>query len=359
MSDGEASAAVARLTARAGATSFAQAARFAELIARTRGTGAARVGHDVSPREEPAHFTASDRMAMPTGDVAAIEAEPDGRLAITANVLGLAGTTPALPAYYSEVQLQRRRLRDRSMAAFYNLFDHRLLSFFWRIKAKYHWLLGTEQTGPGTADKITDSLIDFAGLATPATRDRLAFGDLQLAPLAGQLGGVRRSAASVQAILRRISGLPLRVVEGEPRWMTLAADEQTRIGHPATAQFGRLGGEMMLGGADAPDAAMIGASVLDVQHHYAVEIGPLPFDRLLDIATGGAMLALLADACRIATGIAYRPLLRLTVQRDAMPAMRLGSREAPFCLGRSSWLGDTGGREAVLADCEIAIPMTA
>jgi len=354
---GDFAKAVSGLVRRASATSFAQAARLSELIARTRGSGAATVGYDISPREEPAHFFASDRMAMPTGDIAEIEAGTNDQLQITANIMGLVGTTPALPSFYSEGQLQRRRLRDRSMAAFYNLFDHRLLSFFYRIKAKYHWLLSMERSGPGTADRITDSLLDFAGLATDATRDRLAFGDLQLAPLAGQLGGIRRSATSVQAILRRISGLPLRVIEGEPRWMALAADEQTRIGGPAAMRFGRLGGEMMLGEKGAPDAAMIGASVLDIQHHYAVEIGPLPFEQLLDIATGGAMLDLLADACRIATGIAYRPLLRLTVERDQVPDMRLGSNQAPLCLGRTSWLGNTVEREAILQDCEIAVPM--
>jgi type VI secretion system protein ImpH len=346
-----------RLRRRANLTALPQAARLIELVARRTSGGRrdAEIGADTPPAEEPLRFVASDRMALPANDVAEIEAGEGGPVRVTTNVLGLAGATPALPPFYSEIQLQRRRLRDRSFASFLNVFDHRTLSFFYRVFRKYNWVIAFERESRAGDDPITGALLAIGGLGTPATRGRLSFDDGVLVPLAARLGDMRRSAAGLETALRHVTGLPLRVAQAEPTWMPLPLSEQSRLGAP-----GGFGGLARLGGEDAAgfgyaDAAVIGAAVLDVQHHFAVEIGPLGYSQLLDFCHEGSAIRMVGDVCRLAAGIEHRPVVRLAVAAGEIPPLRLAAPETPAYLGRTTWLGDLGAPERIVTDCTIPV----
>lgn len=359
-----------RLRRRLTSLELVQVVRVGEQLARRRDP-MARVGGDMKHGEEPLHLIASDRMAMPIGDIAEIDVgDRDPRLAtplraarpprITSNVLGLLGATPALPPFYSEVQLRRRRLRDRAIAAFVNIFDHRALSFFWRAFAKYNWTVNVERAGgrvaprgDGLADPISGALLAFGGFATPAMRDRLAIEDAALVRLAHHFSDTRRSAAGLELVLCRLTGLDVRVIEAEPVWMALPPAEQTRLGGPATARFARLGGSDPVTGLGAADAALIGAAVLDIQHHYVVAIGPLDWAALVDFCGSGGPRRVIGEICRLYAGIEYSPQLRLAIPgRNVRPA-RLGDAGVPAWLGRTCWLGDAG--TAIREDCQLAI----
>ena len=355
-------AALDRLVRRASVTSLAQAARLLEAITRRARAGSSghipRVGEDTPLAEEPFHFTASDRMRIPIGDLAAVDLPAGAPPRVVANVLGLVGATPSLPLHYSELQLQRRRARDLSMADFYNVFDHRALSFFYRADVKYHWLLGYERAGGAAGDPISSALLALEGFAAPGTRERLSFTEALLTPLAGRLSDRRRPVGAIEAALRHVTGLALSVRQAVPTWLPVPEDEQSRIGTSATRRFARLGEGFAADGArlgGEPDAAMLGAAVLDVQHHYEIEAAPMPYATFLSCVAGGTLLRKIHDVCRVATGIEQRPTLRLRVARDALPPLALGSADAPAVLGRTTWLGSVAGREPVLEDCVIPI----
>jgi len=350
--------AIERLTRRAKLTGLSQAARLIELATR-RQKGARRtseIGADTPPMEEALRFVSSERMALPANDVAEIDQpEGGGPVRVTTNVLGLAGATPALPSFYSEIQLQRRRLRDRSFASFLNIFDHRTLSFFYRVFRKYNWLVAFEREDRAGDDPVTGALLAIGGLGTQANRGRLSFDDGVLVPLAARLGDMRRSAAGLETALRHVTGLPLRVAQAEPTWMPLPPSEQSRLG--AVGALARLGGEDAAGLGYA-DAAVIGSAVLDVQHHFAVEIGPLDYAQLLDFCHEGSAIRMVGDVCRLAAGIEHRPVVRLAVPAGEIPPLRLAAPDTPAYLGRTTWLGDLGAPERIVTDCAIPVSAT-
>ena len=345
--------AIDRLRRRVATTGLSQAARLIEqAVRRSRGGGGAGgIGGDTPPAEEPLRFVASDRMTLPASDLAEIGEEGSGPIRVTANVLGLAGATPALPPFYSEVQLQRRRLRDRSFASFLNVFDHRALSFFYRVFAKYNWLVAFERGERAGDDPVTGALLAIGGLGTPASRNRLSFDDGVLVPLAAGLADARRSAAGLETALRHVTGLPLRIAEAEATWMALPPSEQSRLGALGGA---RLGGEDAAGLGFA-DAAVIGSAVLDVQHHFAVEIGPLAYPQLLEFCHQGAAIRMVSDVCRLAAGIEHRPVVRLAIAAGDVPPLRLAAPDTPAYLGRTTWLGALGDPARTVTDC--AIPL--
>jgi type VI secretion system protein ImpH len=331
---------------------LAQAVRVAELVARRR-SPAAEVGADIRPEEEPVHFTASERMMLPANDVAELD-EQGGQVRVTANVLGLAGATPALPPVYSELQLQRRRQRDRSFAGFLNLFDHRALSFFYRIVRKYSWPVSVERTPPGQTDPISRAVLSLAGLGREGLRDRLEVEDGALVRLAAHLGDSRRSAASVRTVLRALTGLPVRIIEAVPHWIAVPPDEQTRLGGGG-GRFCQLGGIDPETGLGSADAAMIGGAVMDVQHHFGVEVGPLDHGALVRFCVDDRARRVFGEACLLAAGMEHQPELRLLIRADAIPPLRLGDAARPALLGRTGWLGAPRDRGEVIGDCAIPI----
>ncbi|MFC3174566.1 type VI secretion system baseplate subunit TssG [Novosphingobium bradum] len=349
-----------RLRQRLRRATLPQAARVVEELAARAGRPA-EVGHDAVPSEEPLRFAASERMHLVAGDLARVEpAGEDGRGApvrLVANVLGLAGASPALPAPYSEMQLARRRARDWSFADFLNIFDHRALSFFYRIVRKYSWTLLAERGRRGAGDPVQQLLVALGGLSVEGLRERLDLPDAALVTLTAHLADSRRSARSVETILRTATGLPLRVIEACPVWMSVPRAEQTRIG--LCGQFAQLGddpagdGEGGTGGLGG--AAMIGASVLDVQHHYTVEIGPLGYGELHDFCARPDKRRVLSQLCILAAGLEQRPSLRLLIPVDEIPELQLGREGSEALLGWTTWLGRPEGRGGIAADCAIPI----
>ena len=347
----------ARLAQWLARATMAQAARIVEQLA-WRDGHRHEVGRDMVPAEEPIRFAASERLHLVAREVAEVDTAHK-QVRIVANVLGLAGATPALPPAYSELQLQRRRARDYALSRFLNVFDHRALSFFYRITRKYRWPMLAERAAAGDSahpgDPVREFLVTLSGLAVPGARDRLGIGDALLAPQAARLADQRRSARTVEAALRLLTGYPLRVIEAWPVWMAVPAIEQSRLG----ACHGFLGdapagAALRLGGA-----AMIGSAVLDVQHHYVIEIGPLTFEQLHRFCASAESRTIITRIAALAAGIEQRPVLRLLVAVAAIPALQLGSNRMGAMLGRTTWLGQPETTDGLARDCTIPITVAA
>jgi len=104
---------------------------------------------------------------------------------------------------------------------------------------------------------------------------------------------------------------------------------------------------------------MIGAAVLDAQHHYVVEVGPLRYDELQDFCCERDMRRAVAQICALAAGIEQRPSLRLLIAHEEIPELSLGSEEAPAMLGWTTWMGRPEGKGGVARDCLIPLDPSA
>ena len=336
---------------------FAQAARVLGLLSRRKGRDRT-TGHDAIPEDEVVRFVASQRMGLPHSDLQDITQDGE-RARVIANILGSAGRTPALPAPYSELQLERRRSRDNSFADFLNLFDHRALSFFYRIEEKYRWPLMVERTGTGEDDPIGQLMLALSGMDTRGETGRLDLPERQLIPLTVHLADTRRSRHSVETVLQVATGLDLRVIEAEPTWMPVPPQEQSRLGFGTLGAFNQLGVPEDLPEGESGQAAMIGEAVLDVQHHFLIEMGPMPYATLRAFCAETRFRRVVSQLATLSAGLDQRPSLRLLIAAREVPALRLGDEETPAMLGWTTWLGEFESADEVLSDCVIPIDHTA
>jgi len=99
----------------------------------------APVGEFGDPGDEVVRFATPASVGFPASEIAALEDGAEGEPArMTVNFLGLTGPQGMLPLDYSLYAANRVRAGDRAMKDFLGIFDHRIISLFYRGWTKSH-----------------------------------------------------------------------------------------------------------------------------------------------------------------------------------------------------------------------------
>ncbi len=320
---------------------FFQAVRLLEALHPDRRP----VGREGPPEAEAVRLTAHPDLAFPASQIAALDADPAGgppRMAVT--FIGLTGPTGVLPPFYTQAVMDRERSggdpERGALRAWLDLFTHRFASLFYRAWAKYRLPVTFEQAarsggGPGP---IAHAALSLIGLGTPGLAGRLSAGpdaavdDLSLLRYAGLLVAAARPAVGLETLLADYFGVPVRVDQFRGRWLTLEAENQSRLGR--RGQNDRLGAGLMAG-----------RRAWDAQGCFRVRVGPLDYAAFTALlpASGGRRLALLTRLVRFYQRDTLDFEVQLVLRADAVPRLRL-TRDGPGPrLGWNTWLGKRAG----------------
>src|SRR5689334_2843833 len=131
----------AQLTMDPGAFEFFQAVRLLERLF----PGRRPVGGFGDPHEEVAHFSARPVIAFPPSEVHAIEIPGELPARMVVNFMGVVGPLGVLPHHYTLLVAERAQTRDRALRDFLDIFQHRLISLFYRAWLKYHFTTAYER----------------------------------------------------------------------------------------------------------------------------------------------------------------------------------------------------------------------
>ena len=111
---------------------FFQAVKLLSLILNDR----PGVGRLSDPREEPVRFKVHKSLAFQPSSIHALSDESNPP-SMTVAFMGLTGVQGVLPHHYTEHIIARRQSKDFTMAEFFDLFNHRLISLFYRAWEKH------------------------------------------------------------------------------------------------------------------------------------------------------------------------------------------------------------------------------
>ena len=120
------------------------------------------------------------------------------------NFMGLTGPVGVLPYSYSELIADRFRNRDRTLAAFFDIFNHRMISLFYQAWEKHRSAVAWERDGE---DRLSKYLMSLIGLGTGGLQHRLVVRDESLLFYTGLLGLLPRSAAALRQVLEDYFGV--------------------------------------------------------------------------------------------------------------------------------------------------------
>jgi len=310
----------AQLAAEPASCGFFQAVRLLERLYPER----ARVGQFGDPADEVASFSANPSIAFPASEIESLELPDDGPARLRVNFMGLIGPLGVLPHSYTLLVAERLRARDRALETFLDIFQHRIISLFYRAWEKHRFTVAYERDG---TDRVTEHLFDLVGLGLRGFRKRMLVPDEAFIFYAGALAPQPRSAVALQQVLEDFFEVPVEIEQFIGGWYRLAPGSQCSLGSEA-------------GPADQVGlGAVVGDEIWDQQARVRIRVGPLTREQYERFLPTGAAYALLQKLTGFFSHDQFDFEAQLVLARDDVPACQLsvdGQRPRP--LGWGTWL---------------------
>ena len=290
----------------------------------------ALVGEFADPGDEVVRFATPTAVGFPASAIRSLKAgEPGEPARMSVNFLGLTGPQGVLPLDYSVYAAQRQRAGDHTLKDFIGLFEHRIISLFYRAWAKSHpgtraeSAAGTSADAERTREWLTKQLLGIVGLGTTGLQDRQPLPDESLLYYSGLLSLPSRPAAGLEQLVSDYFDVPCEVEQFVGAWYPLDRSTQTALGD----EFGTLGG-----------GAVAGDEIWDQQGRVRLRIGPLSRATYDEFLPGGASYDALAALTRFYGNDQFDFEIQLVLAREEAPFLELGAEDAPVALGWCTWL---------------------
>ena len=278
------------------------------------------VGFGSDPGREPVRFSSSISLRFPASDIEQLQDGQPAQMLVA--LMGLAGAQGPLPRAVTEVILARVARKDTAFRAFLDLFNHRLVSLHYRVRAENRIGLAPEQPHRTRAAKY---LYAFAGLGTPHQQGRAGLPDRSLLGHIALLAGTQRSQTGLESILASHFGVAAKVRPYRGRWLPIDREDQSGIGRSGRNRS--LGRETVLGGR-----------VWDMQSCFTIALGPLDyqgFNAFLPISDRFQPLVAIA---RFYFGEEYDFDIELLLKPEAVTQAKLSATDGAR-IGWNAWIG--------------------
>ena len=279
------------------------------------------LGESQDPSQEAVRFSVKPGLAFAPSDISGFSAGADGApCTMDVAFMGLIGPSGLLPHWCNELAVARKREKDPSISAFYDIFHHRLISLFYLAWKKHQFPVSYL---PGARDKLSGYLLSLAGLGTTGLRGRIGLPEESLSFYSGLLSRQIPSAVSIESAVAYYSGTDVTVEQFVERMIPLSPEDQTSIG----AANARLG-----------EDTVCGSFVWDCQTKFRVNLGPMTLDEFLRFLPSGDLLKPIFSFVRYMVGIEYEFEVRVLLKRDEVPPCILGAETPAPRLGWSTWI---------------------
>lgn len=297
--------------------------RFCQLLEKWR-PGAPALGTTLNPADDPVRFRPHPGMGFPASELKAVEYDEDNPGApptVRSTFMGLYGVDSPLPTSWLDDIAQQREGHE-AQEAFLDIFNHRILTQFYRIWRKYSYPATFEAGG---TDTTSQSLLGLIGLGIPGTDKHIATPVSRFLALLGIMRLPARTEEGIRALVRLLAPRTQATVTPHcPRTVYLSQP----VGFYGDDDF-RLDGYTVLG----DETSEISSQLLIALYteDFSEAQGWLPEGQIYQ-----DFLVLL----RVYLGWRYKARLQLTVPTQLLSAPVLG--ETPFMLGMTGVLGMEG-----------------
>jgi type VI secretion system protein ImpH len=276
-----------------------------------------RLGESRKAADDGVRLGQAPHLSFAPSDVTALTRTEEGDIRLEQYSFGLFGPNGALPLHLTELAYERRRHQeDGTIADFLNLFQHRLISLFYRAWADSEPAVSLDRP---ESDRYRAYVGALFGLAPQSAQDADAVPDYAKLSRAGRFSSQARSADGLEAILADYFGIAVEVRPFAGAWLDIPRDLQSRLG------------EQQLG-----VGTTLGGSTWQCQHRFEIVVGPLERAAFSNFLPGARGLDELNALVRLYTNDEWAWQVRLLLRDAEIPGIRLGAGSQ---LGWTSWLG--------------------
>lgn len=276
-----------------------------------------KVGHDSLPRNELIRFKSVQQLGFPGPAISDVKLQKDKTkfketsVDMSVSFMGLTGTSGALPQHYTELVLERLRKKDTGMCDYFDLFNHRIISLYYRVWVKYSFAINYNET------KDHDS---FSNVINALTRTSTNVGKYY----AGLFHHRIRTVKGLKQILDHYTGCKTEIKQFVGRWHNLNENDQTRL-----AERSQPEGQFACLGVDTS----IGDKVWNINSSISIVLVPPVKLKIESYLKGGEInkLIKLVVSCYLGNQIEFNIVLK--IERRQIPIVSLSSNDVPLGMG--------------------------
>ena len=282
------------------------------------------VGKFSNPEDEAIQFRVKNQLGFPASQIQQIEWQNDAPAQMLVNFMGLTGPMGVLPYTYTELILERLRVKDSSLQSFFDIFNHRSISLFYRAWQKYRFPVTYSL---GEQDLFTRYLLDLIGLGTDGMQDRQAIPDESFLNYVALLGMQSRSAAALEQLIGDYFEVPVECEQFRGTWYALDRATQCCMEEKQT-ESDQLG-----------TGAVVGDEVWEQQSRVRIKLGPLTVSRYCDFLPDGSAYGPLKALTRLFSNDEVDFEVQLILKREETPRCEINlDASQPPKLGWITWL---------------------
>ncbi|MCT9846347.1 type VI secretion system baseplate subunit TssG [Enterobacter sp. FS01] len=300
--------------------------RFCQLLEQEN-PDAPKLGATSYPADDPVRFRPWPGMGFPASELRAVEIDDDHPAlppTVRTTFMGLYGVDSPLPGTYLDDIAQRREGYE-AVTSFLDIFNHRIITQYYRIWRKYAYPATFESGGH---DATSQCLLGLVGLGIPGTAEHVATPVSRFLALLSTMRLPTRNAEGIRALVSLLAP-HTRVMITEPDPVKVHSDNRSSL---LAGNRVRLSQRAILG-KTAKEACSRILVILITESPEEAE-GWLP---------GGHLHSDLLILMRVYLGYRSDARLRLTVPVRLLPEPRL-SKDRRIQLGRTGLLGLKGGK---------------
>lgn len=319
--------------------SFVQAIRLLQQSAADQTTNNAHIGGDALPTQECVQVGGVSARSFAASEVVSLSEAVSRNNDLTAPVLsvafmGLYGQSGVLP-YHDTQRIIDSGIKDNVERDFLDVFNHRMLSLFYRASVKYripvayesgYAATGEDSKSEGKGAAITRALFSLVGLGTDGLLDRLEFKDELAIEFSGAFSQQPKNAVSLEKMLRCVFQLQIELQQFVGQWLSLSQENQSEMPCPSKP----LGQHCQLG-----SSFILGERVWDIAGKFRLRLGPLDRAQFTSFLPGSKNLVRLAQIVRLYAGIQLDFDIQLELAAEEVPQVQLGENSR---LGLETWL---------------------
>ena len=295
--------------------------RFCELL-ELSGPKRPPLGTTDTPADDPVRFRSKSRLGFPGREIDAVEYDPDDPTrppTIRTAFLGLYGVDARMPSYFIDAIAQNQEGAE-PLAAFLDLFHHRIVTQYHRAWRKHHYPVGFERDG---SDPVSTYLLSLAGLGLGAPVVGQAVGPRRLLSMLGLVSQKTRTAEGLAGVLQHaVPDAMITVEEFHPVWVDVDTAEPMPLG----------------------EHCVLGGGFFDCGNCVRVTVAPTMAPSVHALMPGGTVYEDIMHLLRFYLGHESQAVIGMSVAPALMPAPVLDA--AHTSLGYTSLLpsderGDT------------------
>ncbi|UCG49920.1 MAG: type VI secretion system baseplate subunit TssG [Phycisphaerales bacterium] len=279
------------------------------------------VGHSQRPQEDAVRFRQRVSMEFCPASVAGFEGGDEARAArMAVNFFGLLGTNGPMPLPITEYVYDRLHNHgDRSPAKFLDIFDHRMISLFYRAWACNQQTVSHDRK---EEDRFAVYIGSLFGIGQSSLRERDRVPDVAKLHYSGRLACPTKNAEGLRSILRDYFGIPAAIDEFVGQWISLAEEHRCKMG--SSRDNGTVGSTLI-----------VGSCFWECQQKFRIKLGPMNLADYERMLPGGDSIRRLVGWVRNYVGDQFGWELQLILAASEVPCTQLGKIGQ---LGWSTWL---------------------